>query len=432
MKWLCFVMFSLACFSASTAQVDTITGRISYPNHNQTAPVVVCNPLSYDGSEVYESKVTIINSAGSSINSTSTSSGYTFYTIPGRVKLYPIPYAANYDPNYVNQWKNGVTADDRTIIQRHILNLEPILCPFRLIAADVNKSGSLSTLDLIQMQNLIVNNIPPSGQPWRFISKALVLPDNNADPSFVDQFWSIANTFAAKTFQHGRFLNYLGTLGESTWMDYWETSVSQNSIDSGCSNSFSKVDFFAIKMGDTNGNAQIINLSTIPALSSPGEPTMTLSERKGPELRTTLALLANERYEVKISAFAEKESICTYQVGLKLDDKSLSFEKNKKSKEQAVKQSDENFTTNKEELDKGNFRSAWSIDYATDKTGFAPNREVELFSFNIVTKREVAKITDAVLLDKSVLEALFFNYDVRPIKDVKLFISIRQLRPDEE
>ena len=434
MKWTSIAFFILIHSLTNFAQVS-VTGKMSYPNHNQTGSSIDCAPLSYDGSAVFEVNLTVINNAiplppPIVINS----SGFTVNTIAGIVKLYPAPVGLQSNPtNWVNHWKNGVTVDDVTILQRHINNIEPFRCPFRMLAGDVNKSGTLSVSDLTTMQNLIVNNVPPLGQPWRYISKSLVLPDYNPDPDFYDKFWSIANTFAAKTIRNGQYLTYQGTIGQNTWMDYWEATISTNSVQPGCTNTVGKLDFYAIKMGDVNGNAQISNLNSIPSFTSPDpEPSISFKEKEKPELRTTQALSADERYEVKITAFSEKESICAYQVGLKFEDKSLSFEKNKKTKERVTKQSDDNFTTNPDELEKGNFRSAWMIDYAVDKTGFEINREVELFSFNIKAKKDIAKITDAVLLDKTVLDALFFNYDVKPIKDVKLFISIRQLQPDEE
>lgn len=67
---------------------------------------------------------------------------------------------------------NGVTSLDLVLIKRHILNLERLDDPYRLIAADVNYSGSISTQDLIDILQLIlgVEANFPSNQVWRFIS----------------------------------------------------------------------------------------------------------------------------------------------------------------------------------------------------------------------------------------------------------------------
>jgi hypothetical protein len=42
-------------------------------------------------------------------------------------------------------------------IQKHILALEELPTPYQKIAADVNNSGTITTLDLIQMRRVILN-----------------------------------------------------------------------------------------------------------------------------------------------------------------------------------------------------------------------------------------------------------------------------------
>ncbi len=424
MKCIAAFASAMLLYCACTAQ--TVSGLISYPNAGISG-TTQC-PQTLSGLAVYPVDITLTH-GNSSVNSvSSTVNGYNFtgFTInPGYIKLDPFPlYGGG------NAWLNGVTVADQSMIQQHILNNTLILCPFRLIAADMNTSGTLSTSDVFAVQLLLVNSVPPgnNNQPWRFIAKNLVLPDFNPDLIFLDKFWSL-NPFAATTFRNGKLLKYIRTNNDS-WMNSWQSSVSSGVTTPNCTEPLS---FFAIKMGDINGDAQPANLGNYQPLTAPRTgQEVSLVERSTSELRTVSSLLADERYEVKITAIAPNESICAYQVGLKFEDKSLSFEKNKKTKERALKQSDDNFTTNKELLDKGDFRSAWTIDYAVDKTGFEPNREVELFSFNVKAKKDIAKITDAVFLDKTTIDALFFNYDIKPIKDVKLFISIRQLKPDEE
>lgn len=422
MKCIAAFASAMLLYCACTAQ--TISGLISYP-HAGISGTTQC-PQTLSGSAVYPVSVLLTHGVGSQSSVSSTSGGFNFTGVsitPGNISLDP---SSLWGGN--NAWLNGVTVADKSMVDQHILNNTPILCPFRLIAADMNTSGSISTSDALAIQSLLVNGTVPNNQPWRFIAKNLVMPDFNPDPIFLDKFWS-SNPFAATTVRNGKFLKYIKTFNDS-WMNSWQSSVSSGVTQPNCTEAFS---FFAIKMGDVSGDAQPANLGNYQPLTTPrvGQE-VSLIERSASELRSVMSLLADERYEVKITAIAPGESICAYQVGLKFEDQSLSFEKNKKTKERALKQSDDNFTTNKELLDKGDFRSAWTIDYAVDKTGFEPNREVELFSFNVKAKKDIAKITDAVFLDKTTIDALFFNYDVKPIKDVKLFISIRQLQPGEE
>ncbi len=420
MKCIIAIAFAMLLYSLCIAQ--TIEGRIHYPSSgvNGTIPC----PPTLTGTEVYPMKVTLKKPNNSTEDQNTASDGkFTFLGVPaGNISLTPFPQYGG-----INAWKNGVNIDDKAILEQHILNITPILCPFRLIAGDMNYSGTLSTLDLIAIQRIINNSTTPDNRPWWTIHKSLVLPDFNPDPIFFDTFWS-SNPFNAKTNRNGKYLGY--GPGAPSWMNNWEISTSSGVTDPLCTEKYS---FFIIKRGDVNGDAQLYNIDAFQPFRSPSaDPTVKIVEKTGPELRTTQAILANERYEVKISALSSTHSICAYQVGLKFDTENLRFEKTKKTKESLLKQSEDDFTTNPELLEKGDFRSSWTIDYAVDKTGFAINREVELFSFNIKAKKELAKISEAVLLDQTNIETLFFNYDVKPIKDVKLFISIRQLRPDEE
>ena len=51
----------------------------------------------------------------------------------------------------------GVSGLDLTPIRRHIVNLESLDSPYKIIAADVNESGSVTGLDLTPIRRLIVN-----------------------------------------------------------------------------------------------------------------------------------------------------------------------------------------------------------------------------------------------------------------------------------
>lgn len=55
--------------------------------------------------------------------------------------------------------------------------------PYKIIAADINKSGTVSTIDMIQLRKLILGVIDefPDNTSWRFIKAAHVFP-NPADP----------------------------------------------------------------------------------------------------------------------------------------------------------------------------------------------------------------------------------------------------------
>ena len=73
----------------------------------------------------------------------------------------------------------GVTTFDMVLIMRHILGIALLDSPYKMIAADVNKSNSISTLDLVAMQKviLLVENSFPNNESWRFVDASYVFPD---------------------------------------------------------------------------------------------------------------------------------------------------------------------------------------------------------------------------------------------------------------
>ncbi|MFT4532869.1 MAG: subtilisin-like proprotein convertase family protein [Saprospiraceae bacterium] len=75
---------------------------------------------------------------------------------------------------------NGVSTLDLVMIQRHILGLQTLDSPYKLIAADVNNDGKLKSSDLLTLRKVIlgVNTQFPNGQKsWRFVPKNTIFSD---------------------------------------------------------------------------------------------------------------------------------------------------------------------------------------------------------------------------------------------------------------
>ncbi len=74
-------------------------------------------------------------------------------------------------PNKDNAQTNGVDVLDLLLIAKHILGLAP-LPPYGMIAADANKSNSISTFDLVELRKLILGIYTelPNNTSWRFIN----------------------------------------------------------------------------------------------------------------------------------------------------------------------------------------------------------------------------------------------------------------------
>jgi hypothetical protein len=76
---------------------------------------------------------------------------------------------------------NGVSTFDLVKISKHILNIEALDSPYKLIAADANNSGNISTLDLVKIRKLIllIDTEFSSNTSWRFVDADYIFPNPN-------------------------------------------------------------------------------------------------------------------------------------------------------------------------------------------------------------------------------------------------------------
>ena len=74
---------------------------------------------------------------------------------------------------------NGVSTYDILLIQKHLLGIKPIGSPYAMIAADVNKSNSISIADIITLRKTLLSASDkfPSNTSWRFVDEKFVFPD---------------------------------------------------------------------------------------------------------------------------------------------------------------------------------------------------------------------------------------------------------------
>lgn len=141
---------------------------------------------------------------------TNTNGAYIFDQIPTNQKY-------ELTPRKTDGWLNGVSTADIVKIQRHILGIEPLSSGYKMIAADVNRSGEITAKDVSELRRLIlgITSEIQGNTSWRFvhalhtfndISEALKMP--------VPESYEISNLYGDM-----------------------------------------KLDFYAIKVGDINGTA---------------------------------------------------------------------------------------------------------------------------------------------------------------------------------
>src|SRR5690606_27349680 len=83
------------------------------------------------------------------------------------------------EPARNDDHKNGVSTLDLVAIQKHLLGLELLNSPYKLIAADANNSESVTTLDIVDIRKLILGLYTefPNNQSGRFVDAAFQFDD---------------------------------------------------------------------------------------------------------------------------------------------------------------------------------------------------------------------------------------------------------------
>ncbi len=132
-----------------------------------------------------------------------------------------MPFGGSYEvePKKDGDDMNGVSTLDLLRIQRHLLGIENFDHPNQYIAADANRSGTVTAIDILELRKLILGIYEelPENSSWRFIDK---------DYQFTDPNNPLAESFP-----------------ETYAIAPFEASTAQ-------------VDFTAIKIGDLNGSVK--------------------------------------------------------------------------------------------------------------------------------------------------------------------------------
>lgn len=174
---------------------------------------------------------------------------------------------------------NGVTTYDMVLIKKHILGDLLLSSPYKIIAADVNHSSSVTTFDLVEMQKAVlhITDAFANNHSWRFVDAGYVFP--NATNPFEEVFPEVYN-----------INDFNGNMDA--------------------------VDFVAIKVGDVNGSA------------APNNFDVTSEERSGQTLQlsvqdASLQSGQEQRVDFTVKNFRD---IIGYQFTLRFDAELLDFQ----------------------------------------------------------------------------------------------------------
>ncbi|MCB0637118.1 MAG: T9SS type A sorting domain-containing protein [Lewinella sp.] len=142
--------------------------------------------------------------------------------VDGNYAFGSLPTEHNYTLSASNDQAllNGLNTLDLILLSRHVLGTARLDSPYKMIAADVDRSGHISALDIIRLRRLLLQldeELPNQNTSWRFVDASYVFPD--PDNPFATYFPEMYN---------------VGML---------EDHVSQ-------------ADFVAVKVGDVDGSAR--------------------------------------------------------------------------------------------------------------------------------------------------------------------------------
>ncbi|MBK8955512.1 MAG: T9SS type A sorting domain-containing protein [Saprospiraceae bacterium] len=187
----------------------------------------------------------------------------------------------NLNSNYMIKSKrlddaaNGVTTADIVKIQRHILGMELLTSPYKLIAADVNKTYSITAADISEIRKLIL------GVTAEFpkVSSWLMIP---SDFTF------------------------------SNPQQPWDFPTEKNFVTL---NPSTKIDFVAVKMGDVNNSASASGLLNVTGRNA-DVLNLHIDDR---------SLTAGETFKMTFKS-SDFNQISGMQMTLKFDQDVLSFE----------------------------------------------------------------------------------------------------------
>ena len=112
---------------------------------------------------------------------------YSYFDLTDQDGVYQVMNHLSLDANFTiapeknDNPLNGVTTYDLVLISKHILAIESLDSPYKIIAADANKSGSITTFDIVELRKLILGIYTdlPNNNSWRFVDHGFVFPNPN-------------------------------------------------------------------------------------------------------------------------------------------------------------------------------------------------------------------------------------------------------------
>jgi hypothetical protein len=181
----------------------------------------------------------------------------------------------NIDGEKAGEFLNGVSTLDIVMIQRHILGIELLSTPYKVVASDVDNNNRVSSSDIIALRKAILgisSKFPNNQKSWRFIDRDYVFADN----------------FNPFPYENG--IAYSNLTGDMTGQD-----------------------MIAVKIGDVNNNAKA---NARQEIQSRSDKTVIMTAPK---------VIADRGSRIEVPVYGEMKALLGIQFTLDYDPGLLQF-----------------------------------------------------------------------------------------------------------
>ena len=173
----------IATKSSLTEIIPTTIDGVVCPDTTTIPPIDTTGPIKIAG-KIYREDSTPVKFVTVDISPDSLASVITGVT--GEYAFDSLVYNRNHTirPSLDSNYSGGVNILDVVLIQRHILAKDTLDSPYKWIAADVNRSGSVTVADILDIRRLILGALDSfsNNTSWRFVPASFKFPDSVANP----------------------------------------------------------------------------------------------------------------------------------------------------------------------------------------------------------------------------------------------------------
>ena len=179
-----FIVDESGAFAACTVNLDLQDTNDLCENADGTLTTIAgtISTETEQGVENVMVQLDNMNSVNSTMDMTGQSGDYAFNYVTFNEDYVIKP---EYDENHLQ----GVSTLDLIEIQRHILGIQLLDSPYKIIAADINKDDKLDGIDLVELRKLILGIYTelPQNDSWVFVSDNYQFNDNNSPWGYSDR-----------------------------------------------------------------------------------------------------------------------------------------------------------------------------------------------------------------------------------------------------